>query len=313
MAAVQSATPAKVTPTPGAPADLNMNTLASEYGYAAAFLNSVPELKNLFKQAQAQTWTPAEFTAKLQATKWFQTSSVAYRNALLQQKSDPATWAQNVAQVTATIQQQAGSMGAQMSGSVEKQMASDAVMYGWTPAQLQQKMAAYVTTVGNTGNYGGTAGHNENDLKKMALDYGQTLSGQSLQSWVQKMASGAATIDDYQAQMKASAQALYPQYGKQIQAGMTVNDIAQPYIQKMASTLELDPTAITVNDKMIQSALNGNTNGTVGAAGEAGTGMNMYQFDNTLRQDPRWATTKNAQDAAASVTHSILQNFGFNF
>lgn len=308
MAAAKPA--ASSTPSP---AQLQMNTLASEYGYAASFLNSNPELKKLFSTAVAQTWTPAEFQAKLQATKWFQDASVAVRNGQLQKSTDPATWAQNVAEVTATIQQQAGSMGAQMSSSVEQQMASDAVMHGWTPAQLQQQMASYVTTMGSTGNYGGQAGANEGTLQKMATDYGQTLSSQSLQSWVQKIAAGSATTDDYQAQMKASASALYPQYTQQIASGMTMADIAQPYIQQMASTLELDPTSITVSDKNIQAALNGSPGPGSAAASQNPAGMNMYQFQNQLRQDPRWATTSNAQQAAESATRGILQNFGMSF
>lgn len=309
MAAAAAATASSKAPTP---AQLNVNTLASEYGYAASFLNSVPELKSLFKTAVSQTWTPAEFTAKLQATKWFQDASVAVRNGQLQKSTDPATWAQNVAEVTATIQQQAGSMGAVMSSSVEQQMASDAVMHGWTPAQLQQQMASYVSTVGNTGNYGGQAGTNEDALQKMALDYGQSMSSSSLQSWVQKMAAGSATTSDFEAQMKASAQSLYPQYSQQIQSGMTVNDIAQPYVQQMAQTLELDPTSIKVSDPLIQSALNGTTGPGSAAASQNPAGMNMYQFSNTLRQDPRWATTKNAQDAAGTVSRNILQSFGFS-
>jgi hypothetical protein len=294
---------------------LNVNTLASEYGYAASFLNSVPELKSLFKTAVAQTWTPAEFTAKLQATKWFQGASVAVRNGQLQKSSDPATWAQNVAEVTATIQQQAGSMGAQMSSSVEQQMASDAVMHGWTPAQLQQQMASYVTTMGSTGHFAGQAGTNEQTLQKLASDYGQTMSDPSLKSWVQKIAAGSATSEDYQAQLKASAASLYPQYAKQINAGSTLNDIAQPYIQQMATTLEMDPNTITVADKHIQSALNGQPSGTGGsaAANPNPQGMNMYDFTNMLRQDPSWATTKNAQDAAGTASRSILQSFGFSF
>lgn len=289
--------------------------LASEYGYALSFLNSNPEIKKIFQKASTMVppMPAAEFQAEIQNTKWFQQNSQALRQAQDLQKSDPATYAQNVSIARATISETAGTMGAQLSTKVLAQMASDAVNFGWTPNQVQQQLSQYVTTMGSTGNYAGQAGTNQQALEKMALDYGQTLSDSSLKKWVQNIAAGTATTEDYQAQMKQSATALYPQYAKQIAAGLTVNDIAQPYIQQMAQTLEKDPTTITVNDKNIQAALNGNANGTTGAAGETGQGMNMYQFQNMLRQDPQWATTKNAQDAASTATRSILQSFGFNW
>jgi hypothetical protein len=36
----------------------------------------------------------------------------------------------------------------------------------------------------------------------------------------------------------------------------------------------------------------------------------MWQYEQTLRQDPRWGFTNNARDSVNSTAHQILKDFG---
>jgi uridine kinase len=63
---------------------------------------------------------------------------------------------------------------------------------------------------------------------------------------------------------------------------------------------------MNINTPMIKSALQYTQNG-------APTAMPMYDFEKGVRQDPRWLSTDNAQDAFMSNAHQVLVNFGFEY
>jgi hypothetical protein len=48
--------------------------------------------------------------------------------------------------------------------------------------------------------------------------------------------------------MRARAKAAFPQFANQIDAGMTIRDIADPYISTYAQTLEVPETQVTLKD-----------------------------------------------------------------
>ena len=39
--------------------------------------------------------------------------------------------------------------------------------------------------------------------------------------------------------------------------------------------------------------------------------MSLFDFQQELRNDPRWMKTKNAEDKVTDIGHKILQMFGF--
>jgi hypothetical protein len=69
----------------------------------------------------------------------------------------------------------------------------------------------------------------------------------------------------------------------------------------MAETLELNPKDIDALDPTIQVALKNN--------GNKGT-MNLTDFNRLLRNDPRWARTRNAKQEASNYALEVLKDFG---
>jgi hypothetical protein len=67
----------------------------------------------------------------------------------------------------------------------------------------------------------------------------------------------------------------------------------------MYQTLELNPDAINLNDPTLRSA--------IGSNGE----MPIYDFQRTLRKDPRWQYTNNAREDVSNSVTKVLQDFGF--
>lgn len=287
------------------PSNLNRTRMAEEYGYALAFLKSDKELWSLFNKAVTHTWADAEFEAKLKATKWFQKHSASYREAAIQKTSDPATWNRRVLEQRMALSDAAAAMGSHVSESTVKKMASDALLYGWGEAELKNRMSAYVDTIASTGHFGGQAGEDEESLQKLAGDFGMTLGANALKSWVQKIARGDTTVQDYEATVRKQAESAFPGYADQIRSGMSARDIADPYMQSMSQILEMNPANIDLKDPTIRKALT-YRNPETGKP----DGYSLSQFEIELRKDPRWTKTKQAQDQGMNVARGILKDWG---
>lgn len=287
------------------PDGLNKKELAESYGYALAFMKSDPELWKLFNQAVKGDWDDARFEAKLKDSKWFKNHSATYRNNLLQMKTDPGTWEARLGEMHATLQDFVNQAGASLSGKALKKFSRDALLYGWSNEQIKNKVAGYVDTVAG-GHYGGQAGEDEESLRKLAADFGQTVEQKNLHKWVVDIARGNSTVQEFEAYMRKTAESSFPGYRDQIRSGMTVREIADPYMQSMAEVLEINPSNIDVKDPTIRRALT-HVQADTGKAGE----FSLYDFEVELRKDPRWLRTKGAQDQAMAVTRKVMQDWGF--
>jgi hypothetical protein len=116
---------------------------------------------------------------------------------------------------------------------------------------------------------------------------------------------GLATEQDYQDKMRKMAKATFSGWSDQIDAGMTVADIASPYFQSMAQILELPSGSINLFDPTIKKALQYKDKNTGANAPKP-----LWQFENDLRSDSRWKSTQNAQNSMMQIAHQVLADFG---
>lgn len=287
---------------PASAPKLSPDDLAAQYGWASGFLNSIPELKNLFSQAVSNTWTSDKFQAELRGTNWWKDNSQAMRTAAALKATDPATWNANVQAMTVKIQQEAASMGAPIPQSKLSQLATQAVSTNMDDATLKNVLGNYVTFVNGT--LTGAAGMYENNIKQYAESMGISLSDQTIKNQAALIAKGLGTEEDFRAQIAEQASSMYPAYSDAIAGGATMKDVANPYVQIMSSSLGLNPATIGLNDPTIKSALN--------SAGQDGKpmGMSLTDFQNSIRSDPRWGGTQQAQDSVMQTGASVLRSMG---
>jgi hypothetical protein len=287
---------------------IDREEMASSYGFALAFMNSNPELKKLFGQAVKETWTADRFIAKLRGTKFFQKHSANVRNAILQETSDPATYQANVDQMYSTVRD---AVGATLGTDVipDRQMrawAETAHRMGWSQAELMDR-------IGNSVNYrkqlksqslGGSAAEVSGQLDQLAAAYGINVGPQQKATQVKRLVSGDDTLAGIQARYRDQAAREYAAFADQLQAGQTVQDIADPYILRMADLLEVSPDAVGVKDKLVQSALRQRTpDGKPAAA-------SLSDFEDMVRKDKRWQYTDNAREEMAGITQNVLSQWG---
>lgn len=282
---------------------LSPEDLASEYGWASGFLNSVPELKSLFSQAVSGTWTSDKFQAELRNTNWWKENSQSMRDAAALKATDPATWNANLNAATVKLQQEAAAMGAAIPPSKLSKLASTVVSTNMDDAQIKDVLGGYVDFTSNH-TLTGAAGMYSNNIKQYASQMGVSLSDQTIKNQAALIARGLGTEEDFRAQIAQQASSMYPAYSDAISGGATMQDIANPYIQTMSQSLGIPQGAITLSDPTIKAALN--------SAGPDGkpTGMSLTDFQTSIRSDPRWGGTQQAQDSVMQTGASVLRSMG---
>ena len=89
----------------------------------------------------------------------------------------------------------------------------------------------------------------------------------------------------------------YPALANQINKGYTVKQLLSPYINSRANILEEDPDMVDIKNL-------------TSVAKDPKNLMSLYDYEISLRQDPKWRFTKNAQDTLSSVASGIAKTFG---
>lgn len=290
---------------------LNEQKMSSEYGFALAFLNSDPEIKSLFKQAVKHTWTPDRFVAGLRNTKWFKTHSASVRNAIIMQTSDPQSYKENVDKMYSQIRdvwgKTYGMSGVGGIGDAQlRKWGETAFRMGWTQEELLDHMGASINyqQLMDSNTLGGTAAEARDQMKQLISNYGvdpgDTWMGQNLQ----RVVNGDDTFEGVQARIRDIAKSQYAAFADQIDAGHTVAEIADPYMQKMADLLEINPDQLNLKDSTIQNAL------TMKDKDGKPVAQSLADFANTVRKDSRWQYTNNAKTQVAEVGSQLLRSFG---
>lgn len=286
---------------------LSLDQLRSEYPTVAALITAVPELQNIYNQAVSGTWSTDKFIAAVQNSHWWAATSSTARTAFATMKSDPATWNQNINNLQAQMTATAAQLGVQLTPQQAQQIAIDAITNGYdqNTAVLDQKMAAFLKPASGN-HFGGQAGSYEDQIRQQMMDLGVFMPENQLDNQIQQIVAGKQSVQGVSAQLRTQAASMYPAYSNQINSGMNLSDIASPYMQRAQQLLEMGPGSVNIQTPMIKNALQYTQDGQP-------TAMPMYDFEKQVRQDPRWLSTDNAQDAFMSNAHQVLVNFGFEY
>jgi hypothetical protein len=290
-------------PAPQEQVKLSPEELAANYGWSFAFLNSIPDVKKIFDQAVAGTWTADKFQAALRDTAWWKKTSDTARQAQLQKTTDPATYKATMDATKLQVQMLASKMGAAVPTSQLDKISESVMNSGLDEDGIRQVLGQYVSFT-KDGTLTGEAGMHAYTMKQFAYANGVSIDDQTLKNQAALVVKKLSTTQDFESQVREQAKSAYPGYAAQIDAGQNMQDIAQPYIQTMAKELEIPATSLNMQDPTIKTAMNGlNKDGKP-------TGKNLLDFENQLRNDPRWAKTKNAQDATMNAGFNVLQSMG---
>ena len=165
------------------------------------------------------------------------------------------------------------------------------------PVQLRNLVRG---SIGATGK--GQAGDNYAVLQQVAAANGLDLDktfGSNIDEWLQKIDKGES-IDTYKRLIRNTAKIGMPQnVAALLDNGVDLDAVYSPYKNLMASTLEINPETISLNDPVLRSAVTGDKE------------VPLYEFQRQLRKDSRWQYTNQAREEVSDVALKVLRDFGF--
>ena len=297
-------------PLTAKPDPLDRNVLAQEYGYAIEVIYSNNELRDLFERSIKEGWAgnTAKWNAELRGTNWFQENNEYARKGWAARALGGADWQSQMENAKLAVQNAATQIGADLSPEELESLSQQYIYQGWYESSRQQLLMNALseeipTLPGNKG-LRGRAGSFVEQLKAEALANGLKYDDNWYLGASKSVAQNLTTEDDWRRDIRDQAAGMFPVYADRIRQGMNMYDIASPYINLMAQTLEIAPDQVTLNDPYIREALMG-----VDDKGNPKP-MGLWDFEKKLKNDPRWMNTKQASNDIASTATDILQIFG---
>lgn len=285
-------------------AKLSMAELAAQYGYAAAFFNADPELKKLIQAAVAGQWSTAKFQAKFMSTQWYRSREASVRQWADLIARDPKEAQNKINERKAELGDQFAQLGIEISDAELAKLATQSIQWSWSDAQTKDILASYIDYV--PGETSGEIAGIESRVRQMAYDYGVTVSDTQMKDWIAGVISEELTEDGLTDYIRDMAKSQYAGMGGYLETGMTVRQIAAPYIQSYAQLLEVGPDTVDLKDPAMATALQGKVDPKTGQPQM----QTLYEFERSLRKDQRWLRTKNARESMTSATLGVLKDMG---
>jgi len=169
------------------------------------------------------------------------------------------------------------------------------------PNIINRELAALISYKPGT-QLGGAIGGDLTALRATARANGfdlDTSFGSNINDWLQRLARGES-VETFKNTIRGAAKLGLPdKVASLLDQGLDLKDIYAPYRNVMASVLEVAPDSIGLDDKTLRMA--------IGPEKE----MSIYDFQRTLRKDPRWQYTNNAREEASTAVLGVLRDFGF--
>lgn len=288
---------------------ISVEEALSSYGFVFRLAESIPELKGFLDQAIQGGWTQQKLTASIESSPWWMQNADTVRNLAVMQATDPKTYEQNVANAGNLVFLKAMQLGRAMDLPTAHRLAlrTLAENASWDDQRLTFEIVrATAVNHGEGGTYTGQAAQLGEHMTQVARNFGVAYTADWLDQWVTDVAMGANSLDGFEAVVRSRAKAAYPHFGAQIDAGMTIRDIADPYISTYAQTLEVPETEVNLDDTYIKQALSQS-----GPDGTTRTAMPLWQFQRQLKSDVRYDKTSQAKNDAFSALAQIGRDWGF--
>lgn len=286
---------------------MNLAEALKKYGYVGTLANSNPELKKILLDMAGKNASVEEFTRAVQDSKWWKNSADSVKQYQILRATKPGEFATQQGTMISRVRRLAGQMGVRLTeghGGTLSHLVTGAMQFGWSEDELRAQVGGMYSL--NRGHEaGGDAGKTTQQLRQIYANYGIPVSVDAQAKATRAILSGRATIDTYMGQALEAAKSRYAALAPQLDQGMTVHDIADPYMQVMANTLEIPQSRVNLTDRRVQQALT--------ARDDKGqpTVKPLWQFEQDLKTTPEWDKTKNATNAAYDMVNKIGKDWGF--
>lgn len=284
----------------------NSASLNENYGLAAAFMESDPELANIYSEAVANTWSEQQIAAAVQNTGWYKNNSDSARAMLKEKYANPAQYQQDIQNKAMELTELASKLGVHLSSTGMNSLADLALVTNMNDAQINGYLSKYLE-LNQQGHFLGYAGQVELGVREYAREMGVPLDDKYVDNAVTGIVAGTDSLQAHRANIQTIAAQTFPAYAKEINEGMTVGQIAAPFLAAQAKLWEMDPNKIDLFDPTLRGALQSTTTQGQDAVPSQ---LPLYNFEKQLRSNAKWLSTNNAREAMTNTAGQVLSDMG---
>lgn len=307
---------------------LSMAALQAQFSIAAGVIGADASLQAVLNDILAKQITdPALQTQMIQATTWYKNQTDKQRQFAYAKETNPGQYA-------ADLQLNASNIVKQFAGNGLKITAAEAIQYAEQMMQAAvikdgkvvrydqdflNKIMANAIDFSKKSTIGGKIIYDldgkletvANELYKRAYDYGfdASMSNTRFESWFQNsmkgLIAGTLNVEDLDNELQSRAMSMFPGLTTQLSQGQTLREAADPWLNAIADTWEMDVKSLDLNNDYVQRALN-----YTDEKGNVST-MNLYDAKKMARRSSNWDYTSTAKEEKTKIASTILRDFGF--
>lgn len=263
-----------------------------------------PQLLSLFAEGMSKQMTSAQFQGFILASDWHRNTPPSARQWLSTQLLEPARAAQLKAQTSTQVQQIGTTVGVPLTTQQVDFLSQAALQEGWNATEIQRRIISQSAQAKlQPGQILATQGQ----LQQTASSYGIPISTNTLGTWARQINDGSQTTAGFQSYAAQQAKLAFPTLAKQIDSGLTVKQIGDPYAQIAGQTLGIDPNTVDWSQPKWQKALQAQD-----AQGNITGPMDHLSWEKTIRTDPTYGYSRSEQGQtdAYSLVNALKQGMG---
>lgn len=247
---------------------------------------------------------PAIFQQALHQTNWWKTTPESARMWQVRSLKDPAWANQQRTKMATDAYAVASSLGIPIHYGDMAKIVEDALAQGWDTTQLTRRLTDEASFKKLRA---GTLKETAVTLKGIAADYGISLSDKAAFDWSLKMADGMTNQQGFESYAREQAKLAFPGLAKELDQGMSVRQLADPYLQIAAELLGKDPNTMRLTDPKWRKAFQAKDKD-----GKPAGMMTHDEWQSTIMTDRRYGydTTEHARTAAYELRDQLAETFG---
>jgi murein DD-endopeptidase MepM/ murein hydrolase activator NlpD len=309
--------------------------LASKFGVAAAVINSDKSLQDALNKilgldgSGTMVTDPELQTQIIQGTSWYKNQTDTQRKYAFFKQTNPGQFAADLQTNASEIVKMWAESGLTITAAdaikyaeqmMQQSVIQDGKVIKYDKAYLQKLMASSIkfdTT--NTFESNGKVIYDlDGKLETMAqalydraYDYGypSTVSNDGFKKWfessIRGLVAGTLNPEDIDDELEKRAMSLFPGLKDQMLRGQSLREAADPWINTIATTLEVDPKSLDLNNDIVQQALNyTDDKGNVSP-------MNLYGAKKLARRSKDFDFTQTAKEEKTNIAGIILRDHGY--
>jgi len=261
-----------------------------------------PELESIWNASLDEDVTDEQLDKLMRSTKFYKTFPEQARKKILLASQDPATFSALQQDIRAQVRQTFETYGAtNVDDNKVNRLADRAIFYDLSAEELVKIVADSIDF--NAAYLQGIAGTTSRDLQKLASQYGISLPQNSieLKNYTKDVITKKRTKEDITEIWKQDMMRNFPAFKARFDAGATLEDVASPYRDLMSEYLEIPKEQIRFNDKTLLGMMQG-----INSKDGSPRALSLSEGLDSIKKDPRWAYTKNAQQTILSAMQDVF-------